>query len=147
MCHIFQIADCDDPFEEMKRARRYPGARSERVPRANVAPFVTETNPNQKTNNTPFHEQNINEEANKAPAVSSLRRKRVCVPFHYSRKNIFSWVILFILLCLMLFVETYRVEMNRGRIWGVTVQPAQRLNKQKLSRNQNCSYEDGTHKG
>lgn len=77
MCYVLQIADSDDPFEEIKRARTYPGVRPERVPRANVAPFITETNLIQKTD-LPLHEQNMNEEVKKAPVVGSSRRKRVC---------------------------------------------------------------------
>lgn len=78
MCYILQIADSDDPFEEIKRARRHPaGVRSEKVPRANVAPFISEAKPPQKTN-LPPSEQDIDEEVNRAPTVVSSRRKRVC---------------------------------------------------------------------
>lgn len=78
MCCIPQIADSDDPFEEIKRARRHPaGVRSEKVPRANVAPFMSEAKPPQKTD-LPPSEQDIEEEVKRAPTVVSSRRKRVC---------------------------------------------------------------------
>ncbi|KAK8401234.1 hypothetical protein O3P69_002774 [Scylla paramamosain] len=66
-----EAADSDEPFEEIKRAIRYPGIRQEKVPRANVAPFIPETNIPQKTP-LPLNEHNMN---NKMPAAKKAKRK------------------------------------------------------------------------
>ncbi|XP_063868240.1 kinectin-like [Scylla paramamosain] len=70
-----EAADSDEPFEEIKRAIRYPGIRQEKVPRANVAPFIPETNIPQKTP-LPLNEHNMNSEVNKGPSANSSKRKR-----------------------------------------------------------------------
>lgn len=78
LCCFLQIADCDEMFEDMKRARKHPGIRSEKVPRANVAPFMSENNPSQ-SERLPLTEQDMNKEVNKEAEVVSIRKKRVCM--------------------------------------------------------------------
>lgn len=75
-CVVFQFADSDDPFEEIKRVRRHPGIRLEKVPRANVAPFINETT-RTETKNLPLSEDNMNKKMNKTPPPGK-GKKRVC---------------------------------------------------------------------
>lgn len=71
----FETPDSDEPFEEIKRPRRYPGSRPESVPRANVAPFIPETNTPQKPASS-LNEGNMDNEVKKEPPTNSSRRKR-----------------------------------------------------------------------